>query len=307
MSKFDEINLERTRERSQFFQTVQAWPLTNELNYDGWLKNFEKAKDRKIASLILDFFIYYPENMVDQMLRASVGKAGFHLAKRFSSWEHSDFKNKCFYSFIPGENPHPTDSGHIFTRKLRDVLGIPEDRIIDYMHIPNMLDYATGKTAIILVDDFVGSGAQCDKAWNNNVFTYNRMTLSQISDVHGHVFVYAPLIVNNSGFKRISDNCDSLILSPAHVLGTEYNLFNKNCPCWKGDEQLFEMGTELILRKSSQLGIPSTNGKHTQDVKGFGEQGLALKFAHGAPDAIPAFFYWQHEAWTPLFFKQYER
>ncbi len=68
---------------------------------------------------------------------------------------------------------------------------------------------------------------------------------------------------------------------------------------------LFNDGVELILRKSKELNIPSTCGLDVNDEKGFKEQGLALAFEHGAPDAIPAFFYWKYENWTPLIKKTY--
>jgi hypothetical protein len=133
------------------------------------------------------------------------------------------------------------------------------------------------------------------------------MTLKQIHLLQEHEFVYAPLIVNESGFNVISSYCEFLICTPCHILGPEYNLFHPSCYCWQGKRYLFEAGTEMILRKSREIGIPSTDGKDTRDEKGFGKQGLALKFEHGAPDAIPAFFYWCHEGWIPLFKKNYKR
>jgi hypothetical protein len=296
---------EATNERAHFFQTVHAWPLSEEINYDGWLQNFDKGNDKKIACHILNFFTYFPDKMIDQMLKSSIGKAGEKLSRCFTDWKHNDFITRCIYSFIPGETQNPTDSGHIFTRKLRDVLGVPEQRIIDYREIPNVLTRITKPTPVIFVDDFVGSGAQCDKAWNINKL--NGMTLKEISDNSDHIFVYAPLIMNEIGYKRIKSKCASLVLSATHVLGSEYNLFNSNCICWNRDLDLYNAGVKLILKKSNELGIPSTRGNLTYDEKGFLEQGLALSFAHGTPDAVPAFFYWCHENWTPLFQKRYKR
>jgi hypothetical protein len=305
----DELNkiINDTRNRAQYFQTVHAWPLNDKLDYEGWLSNFSDESELKIACSIIDFFLYYPSNMVDEMLRTSIGYAGLHLSKMISDWKHFDFLNRCYYSFIPGENPNPTDSGHIFTRKLRDVLEIPENRIINYSDIASTLSHAKKTTPVILVDDFVGSGSQCITAWNYNKFPYNKKTFKEISESDGHIFIYAPLIVNQIGFQRIRDYCPNLILTPTHVIGSEYNLFSKDCICWKNNDDLFKTGTELILKKSKELGIPFTNGRHPQDVRGFGEQGLALAFEHGAPDAIPSFFYWCAENWTPLIKKTYTR
>ena len=106
-------NLVESVDRYKYFREVQVWPIADDFNFQGWLGNF-KDNDYKIACHILDFFNYYPKKMVDQMLIASVGRAGYELSKYFSDWKHDDFKSRCFYSFIPGETPNPSDSGNLF-------------------------------------------------------------------------------------------------------------------------------------------------------------------------------------------------
>ncbi len=297
--------LKETTERARFFQNVHAWPLSNDLNYEGCLNNFKTDEDKRIACLILDFFTYYPENMVEQMLKTSVGQAGHTLSKEFSDWKHTDFNTRCLYSAIPGERPNPADSGNFFARILRN-LGVPEDNIIDYKVLPDRLAILNKPTPVIFVDDFVGSGVQVDTAWNITLCN-NGKTLSEIATNGSHVFLYTPLIMNSSGYYHIKNNCKGLHLSAPHILGGEYNLFNSNCICWKNDDSLYKAGEELILRKGRELGIPSTDGAATTDIKGYGKQGLAIKFAHGAPDAVLPFFYWCHDNWVPLFNKPYER
>jgi hypothetical protein len=293
-------------ERAKYFQSVQIWPLSDDLNYEGWLKNFKGPKEKEIGSLILDFFIYISAKLTDQLLISSINKASTSLSQIFPDWNHFDLSNRCIYSYIPGETINISDSGFSFIRKLKEVIGIPEERFVDYTKLYDKLD---GKkpTPVIFVDDFVGTGEQCSKAWNRNRTLFKGMTLNDMAIKWGHVFVYAPLIVNHIGFNRIKIDCPNLLLTPAHILGPEYNLFNSNCICWKNDIKLFKKGVGIILKKSREIGIPSTKGMDTQDVKGFWEQGLALKFEHGAPDAIPSFFYWCHDKWTPLFKKNYER
>ncbi|SFB50730.1 phosphoribosyltransferase-like protein [Algoriphagus aquimarinus] len=293
---------EETLQRSRFFQTIQAWPLDEELNYEGWLSNFSKEEEQVIACSILDFFVHYPARMVNKMLANSVANSGYFFLDYFPDWEHSNFKDRCFYSFIPGESQHPTDSGNLFTRKLRDELLIPEDKIISYQDIRSI----PPKSPIIFVDDFVGSGSQVYKAWNVNQLS-NGKTLKEYVHSAGHCAVYSPLIVNYKGNSVMKTHCPTLNLSATHVLGPEYNLFDKTCFCWKNDSELFSKGISLILSKSKLLGIPSTEGDDTRDEKGFDRQGLAISFEHGAPDAIPSFFYWKTDNWTPLLRKHYER
>jgi hypothetical protein len=297
-----------TMRKSSFYRDLQIWPLNDVLNYKGWLDNFTDLEERKIACHILDFFIFYPKEMLNQMLNAVIGHVGYVFASHFSDWQHDDFRNRCFYSFIPGETINPTDSGHIYVRKLRNSLGIPEDKIVDNTQLYAVLEKNTN-LPIIFVDDFVGSGAQCDKAWNNNRGGSKNYTLNEIASSFGHKFVYAPLVANQTGYDRIRKECQGLTLVTNHILlNDEYNLFKPTCICWKGDNDLYNKGTQLIIEKSRDLGIPFTDGNNVIDVKGFGEQGLALAFDDdGVPDAIPAIFYWCSDNWTPLIKKEYQR
>lgn len=293
-------------DRGKYFRKFQVWPLSNHLNYEGWLDNFSLDADRKIAEQILDFFTYYSKDMVDKMLSTSVGRAGNVFQEHYTDWTHTDFRQKCIYSFIPGESPNDSDSGHIFIRKIRDIARIPETQLISFQDLFGYLEQKS-KTSIpvILVDDIVGSGAQCETAWCELIGGSNSNTLQNISQTYNHKFVYAPLIINETGRNRIQSRCPELFLSPAHVIGEEYCLFNRKCICWHDDETAFNQGVEMIVRKSTELGIKDNNS--VVSVRGFRGQGLTIAFEHGAPDAIPAFFYWESDNWVPLIKKTYER
>lgn len=292
--------------RSHFFQTIQAWPLSEDLNYKGWLQNFSDGEEKKIARLILDFFVFYSHRMVNQMLKESVSKAGHIFSKHFPNWKHDHFTETCIYSFIPGEVPNPTDSGYLFTRKLRDELRIPDSQIINYLDIPAILKNKNTPTPILFVDDFVGTGIQVNIAWNETKIDGTN-TLSQIICDNNHCAVYSPLIVNKIGQKLILDECTGLHLCATHIIDDEYNLFKRECICWKGNEESYQKGIKLITEKSLQQGIRDTLGLKTTDLKGFREQGLAIAFEHGIPDAVPPFFYWDTDTWTPLIRKTYKK
>lgn len=221
--------IDETIEHYNYFRDVQACPLSDKFNYKGWLSNFEDKYEKELASLMVDFFNYYPENMVNQMLRTSVGRAGYELSRYFSDWKHEDFKIRCYYSFIPGEDQNTSDSGYLFTRKLKNALKIPEDRFIDYRDIHSLLESVKVPLPIVFVDDFVGSGLQCYKAWSENEGGSFNLTLEQISARFNHKFIYAPLIINYKGYNLLKTCCNGLILSPTHVISEEYDLFNENC------------------------------------------------------------------------------
>jgi hypothetical protein len=277
------------------------------LNYKGWLNNFPKQEDKEIACLILDFFMFYPKPIIDQMLKTVIGYCGNILSSYLSDWQHEDFKRRCIYTYMPGETVNPTDSGHTYLRKLRNILGIPEELIVDYRLLYDILENSKTELPVIFVDDFVGSGAQCCTAWNYNRLGNHKHTLSEIALKSNHKFIYAPLIANYIGYDIIKNSCKGLEIVTCHKLSKEYNLFDPACICWNNDNELYDKGINLIINKSQEQGISFTGGNDVIDAKGFIEQGLALAFDDGVPDAIPAFFYWCSNTWCPLIKKEYER
>lgn len=293
----------------KFFREIQLLPSSKGFDYENWLDNFQDPEDKKIAAQILNFFIYFPDEIIDQMLRTAVGRCGYYFSKLDPTWTHQSFKNSCWYSFVQGENADDaTDSGFIFTRKLREQLNIPDERILKYEGLFKKLeDNAAVPQNVILVDDFVGSGAQTDKAWNVHRFGRLNFTLSEHEKKFHHRIVYAPLVVNEMGLSRINRKCPNLHLEYIHKLGLEYSLLNVNGLCWNGDHIKYRKFEDLLSRVAAQEGIPSKGGAHVNDIHGFGRQCLSLAFSHGIPDACSAFFYWETATWKPLKKRPYHR
>lgn len=291
-----------------FFRKVQMWPIAVDFDYEAWLDNFVLEEERKIAERILDSFIYIPEAMVNQMLKTVVGRCGYYFSKVDCTWTHDSFKNDCWYSFIQGEKANDvTDSGYLFIRKLRDELGIPSSRILDFKTLLKKLETSIEPLNVILVDDFVGSGAQCDCAWNEHKLESAGMTLSDLVLKKNHKVAYAPLVSNIVGYNRILKKCSGLHLECLYKLGDEYSLLNKDGICWNGDEELFNKWIKMLYRVAIQEKIPIEEGRHVNDMLGFCAQGLAIAFYHGIPDACPAFFYWNSSTWNPLKKRHYHR
>ena len=281
----------------KFYQDIRLWPKDNDFDYEGWLDNFSHD-EQIIAQKILDFFVYFPDDIIDQLFRTVVGRAGYFFRRYDSTWCNASFSNNCWYSFVPGEDPNLSDSGYIYTRKVREVLGVPQDRLKSFGQILKLLDDATEPQNVILTDDFVGTGSQCENAWNKQLYEDFEKPLKKIVVEGKHHVIYVPLILNERGKYKILSLCDGLGLEYAYELGTKWNLFLPNCPCWEGNAQLYKDGVALIRSKSSMIGIEDDNSECS--VRGFNGQGLALGFSNGIPDACPGFFFKEYENWVPL-------
>ena len=299
------IEFKRTIEKCNFFRSSQAWPVTAKIDYNGWINNFSDD-EKEIAAIILDFFVFFTDNMIDELVNAAVCQASYAIKKKIAGWNYGNLYTDCWYSYMPGTY-RASESGHIFPRKLNKRLDIPTSLIIDHHDLRTKVASATDPMVVIMVDDFVGSGEQCIDLWNRHregpPGTYPQ-TFGEICREKRHTVIYAPLVANQQGYKRIVQQCDGLSITPVHILGDEYNIFNRKCPCWRGDDMLYQQGVNLMIRKSKELGI-SMCYKDEVSVKGYWGQGLALAFYDSVPDAIPAIFYWDKNNWKPLVHRKF--
>jgi hypothetical protein len=283
-------------DKCHFFRTFQIWPLESKFDPKGWLENFTD-NELPYALHMLDSFLYYPEIFVDQLLIASFQK----LCKIISDYpkgryDWDTFLNQCIISWVPGERPNPTDSGHVFARKARQILNIPEENI---MHPLDIIKNDIQRP-IILLDDFVGSGAQCRDFWRGTSLNCNGNSIKSIAKNSKLNVYYCPLICNELGLNEIKKECKELTLSPVHVLDARYNLLNPKA--WP--DELRSGAIEFIRTKSLGLNdITDSNGEYVEnqtDWRGFGKQGLAFGFYYGPPDATLPIFYSKANNWIPL-------
>ena len=304
MSKYSDMK-EAFVKRRNFFRDVQVWPIREDFDCEGWIDNFSGDEEQLIAMKILSEFLYFPKKMLDRLFYDSVGCAISRIQERLKISANDFYKNNVLYSYIPGENPNPSDSGYSFVKKARDVLGAPEENLRQFSDIRNeVLRVRTSPRAIVFCDDFVGSGCQCVEALSQKD-SYG-VTLYDQARGMGCILAYAPLIANTTGLETIKSAFPELICTPIYKLGKEYNLFERECLCWDGDEGLFKEGCELILEKSKILGIPDNAGE-TLSARGFHDQGMFIAIENSMPDCDPAIFYFSDKGWCPLMRKNYDR
>ena len=256
-------------ERMKTFREMLLLPKPKDLDFENWLDNFQEQDEKELAARILNHFIYFSDDLIDQMLRTAVGRCGYYFMQNVPGWNHNSFKSECWYSFIQGENPEDaTDSGYIFTRKLREVLNIPDKRIIKFDALFKKLEENTSTPQnVILVDDFVGSGAQTYEAWNKHKLGLKDMTLSELQSRFNHRIIYAPLVVNDMGLSTIKDYCSNLHLEYIYHLGPEYNLFNINGIFWAGNRGSYAKFLNMMYRIAKEQNIPVTEGDSVNDMK----------------------------------------
>jgi hypothetical protein len=173
----------------------------------------------------------------------------------------------------------------------RQVLGIPEDRILEPDKALEAL--LSRKGPVVFLDDFVGSGQQFVKTWQRKVHLNGNAPMSfemLASVLRDTQFFYCPLVCTTYGRDEILKQCPMLNLYPAHFLGEEYSAFSLNSLIWP--EALQVSATQFIQTASRRAGI--------DQWQGFRRLGLTVAFEHSVPDATLPLLYWNSNGWKPL-------
>lgn len=290
--------------KCSFFVDVQLWPILENVDPESWLSNF-RPDEMDHALQLLNGFMYLSEPVTDAIFAASVQRLSrlvvgigkpFHEAQRI--WKA--FLQTSLFTFVTGESPNPSDSGHIFVRKARDVIRVPEDNIIPPDAALEIL-IRDGVRPVIFVDDFLGTGNQFVETWRRQVAfgdTRVRGSFESVASVRGGTFYYCPAVATTAGIEQLRTHCPSVVVSAGNVMSSRHSVISPDSVVWP--EEMKDSGPEFVEAVSKRAGIPDTGGLTPEDWRGFGGLALPLAFAHGVPDATLRLFTWKENGWIPL-------
>ena len=204
----------------------------------------------------------------------------------------NEFLSTVLVAPVQGEEDNIADSGRVFGRKARQVLGLSEDNLLEPYEASQMA-LSSGRP-LVLVDDFVGTGQQMITMWD---------TLCLEALVRSGVpMFYAPALATTYGRQAILEQCSGLNLSEGQLIPTEYSATAKNSIMWPTGRA--EEFLDIVKRASMRAGIPDTEGACVNDWQGFHKLGLALAMHGSVPDATLALFRWEENGWNPLIRKK---
>ena len=278
------------------FSDFQVWPLTPRLNPEAWLSNFDET-EQPFALHLLNSFIFFSDAMVDQLLIAAFQNLSNLIPQygsgRSGSW--SRFCETAIVTHVTGEEQHSTDSGHLFARKARDVLGFHQQQILSNEQAVAALRHEPGRS-LILVDDFVGSGKQLIATWRRCLGEQEDSFdtfYSEHADSHAY---YCPTICTEHGLGQIETHAPFLTISPGNLLSQRYSVFHPESLVWPAD--MVATGPAFVRRVSQRAGIPADGSRY--DLHGVERLGLSLAFHHSVPDATIPLLHWNQNGWWPL-------
>lgn len=283
--------------KCDYFVDVQVWPLLDQCDPRGWLKNFDK-NEQVFARQLLNAFMFFRQPMMDALLVGAVQSLSQHLCEGqpFATAQRRwrTFVDALLVTRVTGETPSEADSSYQYARLARQILDLSEEQIVSPEHCIQIL--LAEARPVIFLDDFVGSGDQFLKTWHRPMKLPGggETSFERIARIRrGTAFFYCPLICTQHGMERIAMNSAGVIVAPAHLLPPSYSAVAPDSILWP--KSIRADGIQFVEQASKRAGIPH------DEWQGYANLGLAIAFEHyTTPDATLPIFYWEQNGWTPL-------
>jgi hypothetical protein len=286
----------RLAEKDRYFREFSIWPVFAEFRSEEWLTNFS-PEERYVAERLLTNFTYFNERMTDALLRAAI--QNYFCIENWNGKENknniADYVTETAFVVCEGERPHPTDSGHIFARKLRDRLLVPERNIVSPR---DALVNRHCFRRFIFVDDFTGSGNQFIETWKrNHTINGSVMSFETFGASNNLPFAYCVCVASWKAKHSIGMTAPQVGLSPAHQLSERHSAIHADSSLWYNVDTTAAL---KIIKAASQRAGYGAEDNSQRDWRGFHALGLTLAFNHGIPDASLPLFFSAQNGWKPL-------
>jgi hypothetical protein len=289
-------------QRCSYFATVGLWPTPGDgLDPKAWLSNFEPGEQHH-ALYLLNAYLFFSDRIVDrlfveafQSLSRIVGDPCDHGNIVRDRWRA--FFEDAIVVPVQGEVPSLADSGLLFARRARNLLGIPEARLLQPAAAINRIQAGTD-VRVVFVDDFVGTGAQFVATWHRKEATSAASrSFADLAAAGLGSYYYCPVIATAYGAKVVAQRCPEVSVNPGHLLPPRYSAVATDSLIWP--ESLRASAEQFLQLASERAGIPINPGA-TRYWKGYRSLGLTVSFEHGTPDATLPLFDWDQNGWYPL-------
>jgi hypothetical protein len=271
------------------------WPSEPLLRPRAWIQNFD-PEDRPLAAFLLDKFTFYNKRFTDALLVASYFSIGDGMPKGPQAPHYNDLLrslHSAAFTPVRGERPNPTDSGYLLCRKARQLLGVPEERILE---TADALSHAYSGNTVVFLDDFVGSGDQFLRTWANPI---NGRSFQKAKASSGFIAIYVTLVTTDFGLDKIHKNAPEVAVCATHTIETKSTVFGLT-----SSNLMLKADIEAFLSKYSSRLRPTEDyiAKNPDFlIYGYKTRGLMLGFEHSIPDAtLPIFWSPGPSNWEPL-------
>lgn len=274
------------------------WSPAPKIRTNAWLNNFEE-EEQPTAAILLDHFVYFSSAAVDRMLSSAYRQLRDGLIRVMGKAVALDVLENAIFTSVEGEDPNVTDSGKLFCRKLRQTLGLREERFVEPA---DAFQHAKDGRAIIFLDDLLGSGIQFHKTWKRHyspTYPYSFENLEESTSLRAY---YLVLVATVTGVDRLRADVPAIKVVAAHIANNANSAHSLPRNALRPELPDIPSALErLIAKYTPDLRLPAYLTTESLRKYGHGQLGLLLAFEHSTPDStLPLFWAESLPKWTPL-------
>lgn len=274
---------------------TNIWPFKYE-NFTAWLNNFNNELDEYLALQLIDSLIVRSNQMAkvgfarqlhSQIRQTLIERQVIDESMDLVQWKRlmqvGGLQNKIQFSPVY-TNEQAGESGNSIYRFISSELETGKYLLNESKNKPH---------AIVLIDDFIGSGKQ---------FIDFSKKFNLEERLETQVIIYCPLVAYKIGIDEIKAKFPKLILLPVETIYEESSIFS-------GDKDDFFKNDTINTIESVKCHLVSMQlkyaSKNMPSWLGFENASLPLAFEWGCPNQTPSIL-WMHETpkltdWKKLF------
>ncbi len=269
--------IDRITKRCDSLIRSHIWAGVDRNNLSNWIKSFKGADEEYLSAIILDNLIFRSEQQTKALMVQVIQKIIPQLLQSipyFNSyngkWMETLSKPKIPARIVPviRESDGPCKSGNHIAREYSRLVKVNQRLIVN----PQDIEAAKkdGVKLIIFIDDFLGTGKQFNKFFN------------EVKDVFDDSItaVYTPLAAHSEGLKSVKENAPNLLLGTAEKLTYSDGLFSQP------DGMLADgVNTQHTLKEYYMELARKRLGDKFKGLDGYGNLNLLYGFSHATPNA----------------------
>jgi hypothetical protein len=254
--------------------------ITN-VTIESWLHQFDDD-DRDLAARVLDAVEFYGQSQIHAAFRQTLAALpGWHKSqsKRNGQWRFAAMSGSAGESGDAMLYQFRIANG--LDAKTFSKLFVSRSDLFRQPLLPDDDPQKLGKDdAVVLLDDFSGTGTQVCTAWNDPETSFGSL-------LAGVGRVYLILVAaSKAARQRISDET-AVLPFPAHYLHESDNVFSEKC-------KHFTQADRVKLLHYGQIADKNF-------PRGFGDSGFLVVFQHRPPNNSIPILHADHSRWTGLF------
>lgn len=265
-----------------------------------WLKTFNSNLSHRFISLfLLQSITYRNYEMMESAFSRKISKDIKNIYEEVSSYKidsveewlriirdskiigSTSFANIHFYC-IDKRTSSVTQSSNAILRRL-------SSKVINHLRIIQSVDKVKesiqSKNMIIFIDDFLGSGTQAKKFFNDHkIFELIE------TDEHRMPIIYMPLMATKIGIDNLKSTCPDLIILPSEILEEDSKLSKHHS--LSNFLQIFDLDTTKIDIEKLFIEMQSSYGFIKKNAwLGWTNAMLSIVFEWGCPNLTVPLIY----------------